>query len=312
MNIQQLEYIVTLYQQGSFAKAAEKCFVTQPTLSMMIQKLESELNAPIFDRSKYPVVPTEQGLQIIRQAQKILNEIRQLREIVTDNIKHLKGTLTIGVIPTISPYLVPIFALSFMKQFPDIKIKIQEITTDEIIEKVKKGMIDAGILATPLGEEDLLEKKLFNEKFFLYTSDKKLQNKKEVTLKEIKQQDVWLLTEGHCLRNQVLDICKPSSGHSLEFMVGNLDTLIKLIDHHGGSTIIPELALQYLTKEQMKKVKSIAQPVPSREVSIVQNKLYLKENLINALYDHIIQCLKEVLTENVNIKTKVIAPLLKV
>lgn len=307
MNIQQLEYIVALYQYGNFAKAAEKCFVTQPTLSMMIKRLEEELNVVIFDRNKNPIEPTDVGLQIIQKSQQILNEIEELKSFANQNKTSKKGNLKLGILPTIAPYLLPLILNSFSKKYADITLEINELTTDEIIEQLHKGLIDIGILATPLNDKDILEKKLFIEKFYIYTSDKKLLNNKKVSLKDIKNQTMWLLKEGHCFRNQVIEICHPQNKSSVQFIAGNLDTIIKLIDFHGGTTIIPELMIKYLSKSQFKKVVSFENPVPAREISIVQNKLFIKEHLINTLYDHIISVMKVELNQNT--KTKIIRPL---
>ncbi|GIV28414.1 MAG: transcriptional regulator [Bacteroidia bacterium] len=308
MNIQQLEYIVALYQYGNFAKAAEKCFVTQPTLSMMVKKLEEELDLILFDRNKNPLEPTEEGLQIIQKAQKILNEIEELKSIAKSSKTKQQGKLKIGIIPTLAPYLLPLFLKSFTKSYPDIHLEIYEITTTEIIDQLHKGLIDIGILATPLHEKNLIEKKLFIEKFFVYSSEKYLHKKKSISIKDIKSTELLLLREGHCLRNQVLDICQSITNTSIQFVAGNLDTLIKLIDFNGGTTILPELVLKYLTKQQLKNVISFENPVPSREISIVQNKLFIKEHLINALYDHIISVMKEELSDSK--KVKIIQPTL--
>jgi LysR family hydrogen peroxide-inducible transcriptional activator len=307
MNIQQLEYIVALYQYGNFAKAAEKCFVTQPTLSMMIKRLEEELDVVIFDRNKNPIEPTDVGLQIIQKSQQILNEIEELKNFANQNKTSKIGNLKVGVIPTIAPYLLPLVLNSFLKKYADITLEISELTTDEIIEQLHKGLIDIGILATPLNDKDILEKKLFIEKFYIYTSDKRLLKSKKVSLKDIKNQTMWLLKEGHCFRNQVIEICHPQNKSSVQFIAGNLDTIIKLIDFHGGTTIIPELMIKYLSKSQLKKVVSFENPVPAREISIVQNKLFIKEHLINTLYDHIISVMKDELNQNT--KTKIIRPL---
>lgn len=302
MNIQQLEYIIALYQYGNFARAAEQCFVTQPTLSMMIKKLEDELNVIIFDRNKNPIEPTEEGLKIIHHAQKILNEIEELKTIPVQSKQLATGKLKIGIIPTIAPYLLPLILDSFSKKYPNIILEIQEIISSEIIELLQKGMIDIGILATPLNNTHIIEKKLFIENFFVYTSDKKLQKKKTVSLKDIKKEKLWLLKEGHCLRNQVLEICQPQRFSNIQFIAGNLDTIIKLIDFHGGTTIIPELMIKYLSKEQLKKVVEFEKPIPAREISSVQNKLFIKEHLINLLYDHIIQIMKNELSHPKKIK----------
>lgn len=301
MNLQQLEYIVALYQYGNFAKAAEKCFVTQPTLSMMIKRLEEELNVVIFDRNKNPIEPTDEGLKIIQQAQKILSEVETLKTLALAD-KKLKGKLKVGIIPTIAPYLLPLFLNSFAQKYLDIVLEIQEITTDEIIDALQKGVIDIGILSTPLHHKDILEKKLFIEKFFVYTSNRTLQKKKHISVKDLKKEELWLLKEGHCMRNQVLEICQTQNVSNIQFIAGNLDTIIKLIDFHGGTTIIPELMIKYLHKSQLKKVVAFEKPEPAREISIVQNKLFIKEHLINTLYDHIIDVMKNELKDHHKVK----------
>lgn len=306
MNLQQLEYIIALYQYGNFVKAAEKCFVTQPTLSMMIKKLEDELDIIIFDRNKNPLAPTEEGLKIIQQAQKILNEVEVLKTLASEGKQLAKGKLRISIIPTIAPYLLPLFLTSFVQKYPAIQLEITENTTDDIVEELHKGLVDIGILATPLYDKELIEKKLFIERFFVYTSDKELQRKKHLRPKDLKEQSLWLLREGHCLRNQMLEICHPQQSSSVQFIAGNLETLIKLIDNYGGTTLIPELMLKYLSKEQHKKVVMFESPIPSREISIVQSKLFIKEHLINYLYDHIISILKTEL--NTSFKAKIIRP----
>ncbi|MCX7729101.1 MAG: LysR substrate-binding domain-containing protein, partial [Bacteroidia bacterium] len=246
----------------------------------------------IFDRSKNPIEPTEAGLKIIHQSQKILNEVEELRTMCLKEKTAAKGRLKLAVIPTIAPYLLPLILNSFSEKYPDIQLEIQEITTGEIIQYLQRGIIDIGILTTPLDNKDILEKKLFIESFYVYTSDKKLQKLKNISLKDIKKEKLWLLREGHCMRNQILEICQPQSLSNIQFVAGNLDTIIKLIDFHGGTTILPELAIKYLSKSQMKKVIPFQTPVPAREISIVQNKLYLKEHLINIFYDHIINVMK--------------------
>lgn len=302
MNIQQLEYIVALYQNGSFAKAAEKCHVTQPTLSMMIKKLEEELQVVIFDRNQDPIIPTEIGLKIIQQAQKVLNEIEELKLLSSTTKNKLKGKLKLAVIPTIAPYLLPFVLDSFSKKYPDIALEIHEITTNEIIEYLSKGIIDIGILATPLNNSNILEKKIFIEKFYVYTSNKDLQKKKQISLKDIKKEKLWLLREGHCLRNQILEICQPQNLSNIQFIAGNLDTIIKLIDFHGGTTVIPELMLNYLSKSQLKKVIEFEKPTPAREISVIQSKLFIKEHLINTFYDHIISVMKDILTDSQKVR----------
>lgn len=209
MNIQQLIYVLAVDTQRHFANAAEKCFVTQPTLSMMVQKLEEELDVKIFDRSKQPVVPTEAGELVIRQAKIILQEANRMKIIVGELKGQMKGELRLGIIPTVAPYLLPLFLNSFLQKYPLLKIKITELTTQQIIDKLKNHDLDAGILATPLNNDSLNEQTLYYEQFVVYASKNETLMKKKFLLPgDIDTNHLWLLEEGHCLRSQILNLCE--------------------------------------------------------------------------------------------------------
>ncbi len=244
MNLQQLEYIIAVDKHRHFAKAAEKTFVTQPTLSMMIQKLEEELGIKIFDRTKQPVVPTKEGEEVISRAKQILADVNGLREF-TRQIKHeISGELRLAVIPTLAPYILPLFLKSFAEKYPMLKITIREIVTDEIVESLKTGDVDIGMLATPLGDPKLEEHPVFYEEFFAYASaNEKVSKKRYLLPKDIDLSKLWLLEEGHCLRNQVLDLCelkkKDFASDRLHYETGSIETLKNLVDHHHGITILP-------------------------------------------------------------------------
>src|SRR5476649_52794 len=209
MTIVQLEYIVAVDTYRSFVMAAEKCFVTQPTLSMQIQKLEDTLGVKLFDRSKQPVTPTEIGIEIIYQARMVLAESEKIKEIVSDRQKELSGELKVGIIPTISPYILPKILHGFIEKYPQVKLIVWEQTTEQIIQQLKLGMIDCGILSTPLHESTLTEIPVFYENFVAYTSKtSKLFKKKHITPDDIDPEEIWVLNEGHCMREQVLNICQ--------------------------------------------------------------------------------------------------------
>lgn len=208
MNLQQLEYIIAVNKLKNFVKASEACFVTQATLSMMIKKLEEELDVKIFDRSKQPVKTTEVGEKLIIQARRIVEESKKMKEIILDEKGIISGELKIGIIPTLAPYLLPLFLKQFMQSYPLVKLNINEYTTDVIMHKLKTGDIDAGILATPLHDSAISEHVLFYEKYFLYVNQKeKGFNKQYVLPKEIDVNRLWLLEEGHCMRSQILNFC---------------------------------------------------------------------------------------------------------
>lgn len=287
MNLQQLEYIIAVDTYRHFATAAEKSFVTQPTLSMMIQKLEDELNVKIFDRSKQPVVPTLVGEQIINQARKVLYEAKKIKEIANNNIQVISGEFKLAIIPTLAPYLLPLFVKKFINKYPLVKLIVSEMVTEQIIENLKKGNIDAGLLVTPLNEASIYELPLFYEPFWAYVSDKdKLYNKKYVLPSEINPDDLWLLEEGHCFRTQILNLCelkKQSDNAQFEYAAGSIETLIKLVNQESGITIIPELATLDMSAKQKKHLREFKSPVPVREVSLVMHRYYHKENIIKAL-----------------------------
>ncbi len=294
MTIVQLEYIVAVDTYRSFVAAAEKCFVTQPTLSMQIQKLEDTLGVKLFDRSKQPVTPTEIGIDIIAQARVLLAESEKIKEIITDRQKELSGELKVGIIPTISPYILPKILSGFVAKYPQVKLIVWEQTTENIIQQLKLGTIDCGILSTPLHENALLEIPVFYENFVAYTSkSSKLYKKKSINPDDIDMEEIWVLNEGHCMREQVLNICqrrKATQGFKhFEYNTGSVETLKRMVDQNNGATILPELALSDLSDKQMDRVRYFKTPEPAREVSIVIQKNYLKRRMIDALKAEILE-----------------------
>lgn len=291
MTIVQLEYAVAVDTYRSFVLAAEKCFVTQPTLSMQIQKLEEHLGVKLFDRSRQPVIPTEIGIEVIEQARKLLNESYKVKEIIDERKGEVVGELKIGVIPTIAPYLLPRVIGGFMEKYPKVKLTISEFNTEHIIQQLKIGLLDCGILATPLDEPNLIERPVFYENFVSYVSkNSPLFKKKAITTSDLDIDELWLLNEGHCMRNQVLNICKhkKSNGHQLDYNTGSIETLIKMVDLNNGITILPELSMQDFSVKQLDKVRYFKSPEPSREVSIVTNKNFIKKRVIDALEEEIL------------------------
>ncbi|ASU32620.1 hydrogen peroxide-inducible genes activator [Mucilaginibacter xinganensis] len=296
MTITQLEYIVAVDTYRSFVAAAEKCFVTQPTLSMQVQKLEDTLGVKLFDRSKQPVTPTEIGVEIITQARILLAESEKIKEIITDRQKELSGELKVGIIPTIAPYILPKILHGFIEKYPQVKLVVWEQTTEQIIEQLKLGMIDCGILSTPLHESTLTELPVFYENFVAYVSkNSKLSKKKSIVPDDIDMEEIWILNEGHCMREQVLNICqrrKATQGFKhFEYNTGSVETLKRMVDQNNGATILPELALSDLTDKQLDKVRYFKSPEPAREVSIVIQRNFLKRRMIEALKNEILEFL---------------------
>ena len=296
MTITQLEYIVAVDTYRSFVAAADKCFVTQPTLSMQVQKLEDTLGVKLFDRSKQPVTPTEIGTEIIAQARILLSESEKIKEIITDRQKELSGELKVGIIPTIAPYILPKILHGFIEKYPAVKLIVWEQTTEQIIQQLKLGMIDCGILSTPLHESNLTEVPVFYENFVAYVSkNSKLSKKKNIVPDDIDMEEIWILNEGHCMREQVLNICqrrKSTQGFKhFEYNTGSVETLKRMVDQNNGATILPELALADLTDKQLDKVRYFKSPEPAREVSIVIQRNFLKRRMIEALKNEILEFL---------------------
>lgn len=294
MNLQQMEYIVAVDNYRHFAKAAEKCFVTQPTLSMMVQKLEEELGVKIFDRSKQPVTVTSEGMEIIKRAKQILAEAAWLKAYAAELKGEITGELRIGIIPTLAPYLLPLFLKSFTKKYPHLKIFIKEMVTDEIISKLKKNELDLGLLATPLNEPLLSEHHLFYEEFFVYASlSEKLPKKKYLLPTEINPKHLWLLEEGHCLRNQIFNLCElkklETETENLHYEAGSIETLINLVDRHQGVTIIPKLAALNFKLTQRNKIREFSNPKPVREISLVVVNCFPRKKLLEHIKDEIIK-----------------------
>ncbi len=288
MNIVQLEYIVAVDATRHFAKAAEKCFVTQPTLSMMIRKLEEELGVQIFDRSKQPVVPTKEGEQLIIHAKTVLSDLNRMKGYAKELQGEITGEFHLAVIPTLAPYLIPLFIKQFTAEFPLLSVHMKEMTTEEIIPKLKRREIDAALLATPLLETGLTEIKLFNEEFFVYASKNELQSRKKYVLPgELNINQLWLLEEGHCMRNQVFNLCElkkmEATNSNLLYEAGSIETLIQLVDKLAGITIVPRLATLTMTAKQKSKLHEFANPKPVREISLVTVDSYPRKKLINEL-----------------------------
>ncbi|MDX8340344.1 hydrogen peroxide-inducible genes activator [Draconibacterium sp. IB214405] len=281
MTLQQLEYILAVNKYRHFVTASKQCGVTQPTLSTMIQKLEAELEVDIFDRSKHPIQPTALGEKIIEQAERSLKEIWKIGELVWNETDSLTGKLHMGVIPTLANYLVPRFIKTFGENCASVQLSISEMNTATLIRMLKKDKVDMFIAATPLGEPDFLEIPLFYERFYAYfAADHPL---KDVPLNpsNMPQEKLWVLEEGHCLRDQVFNFCTTKMPYNQVFEAGSIDTLVRIVDLNGGYTLIPELHLPMLSEEQRKNVREINDPPAIREVSIVIHKNFVKERILN-------------------------------
>ncbi len=294
MTITQLEYIISLDTHRNFVLAADSCFVTQPTLSMQIQKLEDELGVKIFDRSKHPVLPTNIGAEIITQAREVLKEHGKIIELIQDEKGVVKGTLRIGLIPTVAPYLIPKFLIKFMEKYPDVNLIVNEMTTEQIISQLKNDLLDCAIMASPIKDKNLSEMPLYYEEFVAYVSPKnKLAKKTTLKTEDLDIEDIWVLTEGHCMRNQVINICgekkKSNIKSRFEYQTGSVETLKRLVENDDdGLTILPELAVLDYGIENIDNVRYFKSPEPVREISIFTHRNFVKKKLIKALSEEII------------------------
>ncbi|WP_339895977.1 hydrogen peroxide-inducible genes activator [uncultured Algibacter sp.] len=312
MTITQLYYVLAVAENQNFTKAAAKCFVTQPTLSMQIQKLEDQLDVQIFDRSKKPIELTNIGKKIVTQARNIVNESYRIQDIVDQQKGFIGGEFKLGIIPTVMPTLLPMFLKSFIKKHPKVKLIIEELTTEEIITRIKDGHLDAAIAATPLEDENIKERVLYFEPFVSYIpKGHRLHNNKKIDVSELDINDMLLLEDGHCFRDGVINLCKAFKSHSddqFQLESGSIETLIKLSNEGLGMTLLPYLHTLDVNDKEKENLHYFNEPSPAREVSIIYHKSELKMQIIEALQDVISGIIRGAIAfQNV----KIISPLVK-
>jgi len=287
MTITQLQYVLAVAEHKNFTLAAEKCFVTQPTLSMQIQKVEEELNIQIFDRTKKPIQLTEIGQKIVNQAKNIVNEADRMKDIVEQQKGFIGGEFKLGIIPTVMPTLLTMFLNTFVKKYPKVKLIIEELNTDDIILRLKNGNLDAAIAATPLNEEKLKEIVIYYEPFVAYIPEKhRIADKKEIEVSDLNLDEILLLQDGHCFRDGILNLCKNQGvapANNFQIQSGSFETLIKLADEGLGLTLLPYLHTLDLKENDKLKLKHFKDPKPAREISLIFPKTELKIQIIDAL-----------------------------
>ena len=299
MTITQLEYVVAVATYKSFVAAAEKCFVTQPTLSMQIQKLEDELGIKLFDRNKHPIAITSIGEKIVEQARIVLSETEKINELIQGQQNTLQGNFKLAVIPTIAPYVIPSLLDSYVANFPEVKLQVREMETQAIIQALRNNELDAGLVSTPLHENGTKEYPLFYEQFVGYFSkDEKALKKKTIVPEDIAMERLWLLNEGHCMRNQVLELCsdhlqKLQADKPFRYESSNVETLRKMVDRNGGMTVLPELATVEFTEDFMENVRYFDEPEPMREVSLITNDHFVRLGILQSLMDEILKLVPE-------------------
>lgn len=306
MTLQQLEYVMAVYRCKHFAKAAEYCNVTQPTLSSMIQKLEDELGIKIFDRSKQPIHPTAAGQLVIERAWNILVRAKHLKEIVEEERKSITGTFNVAILPTIAPYLLPRFLPQLMNEYPEMDIRVTEMKTEDIHKALKHGDIDAAILAKLDGQDDFKMHQLYVEKFFVYVSkNDNLFNKQNIRTTDLSGEFLWLLDEGHCFRDQLVKFChlKSAAKSKKAYNLGSIETFMRIVESGKGVTFIPELALQQFTDVQKELVRPFAHPIPTRSIVLLTQKNYIRTTQLQLIIDRIQASIPAEMLQSGKIKT---------
>lgn len=287
MNFTQLEYLKELYVQGSFSIAAQKIGITQPALSLQIQKLEEELDFKLLDRTKRPLQFTEEGKYFYQKSIEILKMVEQLKQTSFELSEEVKGSLQVGIIPTLAPYLVPLFINELNKSYPNLQIDVTEIRTEEIISKLKLGDLDCGILSTPVEAGGVIFAPLFYERFYAYVSENHPWfGKNKVEVEKIKEEEVWYLEEGNCFQNQVNSICQinqKKNRQNLVYRSSSIESLRRIVENENGITFIPELATINIPSELEELIKEFTGEQPVREISLVMPKNYSKERQVAAL-----------------------------
>lgn len=297
ISLTQLQYVVEIAETGHFGRAAQNCNVTQPTLSMQVQKLEEALGVLLFERSQKPIRPTATGQTIVALAKEILDRARQIELAGAQLQNRVQGEFSLGVIPTLAPYLLPRFLQPLSERYPDLVLTIEEIPTATILERLDANSLDAGLLAIPLHHRGTVEVPLFKEPFLAYVAEgHPLQKKTAIADKDLMPDDLWLLNEGHCFREQVLDLCKlrrpAGRPRRINFESGNLETIKRLVERRAGYTLLPWLATLDLTpKERERALRPFVAPTPVRQVGLVHRQSLVKKATLAAVVDEILKSL---------------------
>ncbi|MBP7184189.1 MAG: LysR family transcriptional regulator [Saprospiraceae bacterium] len=299
MTITQIEYAIAIYTHRNFSIAAEKCFVTQPTLSAQIQKLEDELGIFIFDRSKHPITVTDEGEAFISQAYEVIHSYKKLYEVVKTVKNEMSGTLKLGVIPSVSPYLIPLFINHLATTLPLVNIIIEELSTKQIVKKIKTDQIDIGLLVSPLLESSIIETPLFQEPFLCYIHpEHPLFNKETINTSDLDIDEMALMEEGNPLRNQILRSLGFSTNNieynkekQVVFNVGSIEMVIQMVEIQKNYTLLPALCISSLKEEQKKWLRKLENENPYREICLATHQSFAKQRLLFLLKNTILQSL---------------------
>lgn len=302
MTINQLKYLIRISKLRSFSKASDELDITQPALTLQVKNLEDELGFKMFDRTQKPLIVTREGEVFIKKAQQIIAQLDGLYTIAIELEEEINGVLRIGIIPTIAPYLVPIFIDNLNKKYPKLQLSIIELITEDVIESVKQGDLDLGIIATPVNAEGVNFKKLFYEKFYLFVSDQnKLIDKDSVKMNDLEINELWYLNEGNCFQNQVNTLCEISNKivqeQHFKYQSNSIESLRYIVEHRGGMTFIPELATLTIPSEKEEMIKEIDGIQPVREISTVTSRFVAKQKLIDAFTEVLLESIPKRMQE---------------
>lgn len=311
MNIRQFEYILAVAKHRHFELAAEKCFITQSTLSTMISRFEKEMGIQVFDRKKKPIGLTAEGKMVIAQLKKIVWEIEHLEELTQEIKGEVKGALSMAVIPTIAPFLLPRFLQAFAGKFPDLQIQVREQTTEEIIRNIRRRELDIGILSIPVEDKDLIEVELYDEPFVFYDAAEVV--KPELAIDQLDVTNLCLLEEGHCMRTQIINLCDMHKKQlhqmlNFEYKAGSIDSLMRFVKANQATTLLPHLATVEMSPEEMHHVRTFLDPVPYRTVGLVVHRHFVKKKLLGRLKESIINAIEPHLPE-ITIKGQQLDPI---
>ena len=299
MTLQQMEYIVAVYRWRHFAKAAEECGVTQPTLSLMIQKLEAELGVKIFERSSQQVVPTDMGKMIVEQAWRVISRARRIKEMVSEAQESLSGNFSIGILPTIAPYLLPRFFPRLCKEFPDLDLRVVEMKTTDLRAALESHELDAAVLVDLGDVAPCTADSLYFEQFVAYVArHDQLFSHDRIKTSDLADEPLWLLGEGHCFRDQLVRFCHLKAARRSQnvYRLGSIETFMRMVESGQGVTFLPELALYQLTAEQKALVRPFAIPIPTREIVLLTPPHFVR----HAVRRLLVQAIRESVPERMH------------
>lgn len=286
MNLQQLRYVIAVNRFRNFAKAAESCNISQPTLSAMLQKLEEELDVRIFERSNRSVIPTTAGEKIIRQAESILIEVTRIGEIISEEKGQIGGKFALSVGPTIAQYILPRFIKNYRESFPSVELSIQELKVNFMLDALIKGEIDAGIAISENVCEGVLEIPLYTEKFMVYLSENCWRKLPVFKPEKLEHENMWIMKDAQCLRDSAFSFCKKRSLGNHIYEAGSITTLVHIVDENGGFTIIPEMHLPFLSNQQRENVRPIeGNYLSQRRISLYIKEDYIRQRMLNTITD---------------------------